>query len=58
MGKLETLSIPGFRCLRCQHTWIPRKYDESGIVRVCPKCKSHYWDRPSVPTPQRPRNGE
>ena len=36
------------RCLRCKegHEWTPRK-DE---VRICPKCKSPYWD---VPRPLR-----
>ena len=27
-------------CKRCGHEWNPRKED----VRVCPKCKSAYWD--------------
>jgi rubrerythrin len=29
------------KCLRCGHAW-PTK----GQPRVCPKCKSPYWDRP------------
>lgn len=29
-------------CKRCGHTWIPRK-DKS--PKVCPKCKSPYWDK-------------
>lgn len=29
-------------CLRCNHKWIPRTND----IRVCPKCRSHYWDKP------------
>jgi len=28
-------------CLRCGHKWIPRKED----VRMCPKCKSPYFDQ-------------
>jgi Zn finger protein HypA/HybF involved in hydrogenase expression len=28
-------------CLKCGHTWIPRKTD----VRLCPRCKTAYWDR-------------
>jgi len=28
-------------CKRCGHKWIPRKVE----VRICPKCKSPYWDR-------------
>lgn len=32
--------LQGFRCERCGHEWIPRK----NKIRVCPKCKSPYWD--------------
>jgi rubrerythrin len=31
-------------CERCGHTWLPRDKDQK--PRVCPKCKSPYWDRP------------
>jgi len=31
-------------CFRCGHKWIPRKED----VRLCPKCKSAYFDRPKT----------
>jgi len=46
----------GYRCERCEHTWVPRgladapdgkrppEPDEE--PRVCPKCKSPYWNRP------------
>jgi len=27
-------------CKRCGHTWIPR----TAITRICPHCKSAYWD--------------
>lgn len=30
-------------CLRCDHKWRPRGKE----VRICPRCKSPYWDRPS-----------
>jgi|GEM_PF-5311554 len=30
-------------CERCEHEWVPR---EGPPPRVCPKCKSPYWDRP------------
>ncbi len=30
------------KCLRCFYKWIPRKED----VRICPKCKSPYFDKP------------
>lgn len=31
-------------CKRCDYTWTPRKED----VRLCPKCKSPYWDRDRI----------
>jgi hypothetical protein len=42
--------VNAFRCLRCGHEWIPRvelsqlegKLKEK--PRLCPKCKSAYWD--------------
>ena len=36
------------KCLRCGHRWLPRgkRRIKDGLieVRVCPKCKSPYWD--------------
>jgi predicted Zn-ribbon and HTH transcriptional regulator len=29
-------------CKRCGHVWIGRK---DTLPRVCPKCKSPYWNR-------------
>ncbi len=40
MGKIK---IEGYFCERCNHKWIPRGNEEP---RVCPKCKSPYWNRP------------
>ena len=37
------LQIPGYRCSRCGHEWIPR-IDQ--YPTLCPKCKSPYWDKP------------
>lgn len=34
------IKIKKLECLRCLHKWAPRKED----VRICPKCKSVYWD--------------
>jgi len=34
----------GYRCERCQHEWIPREFEKE--PRVCPKCKSAYWNQP------------
>ena len=33
----------GYKCERCGHEWVPRKAQEP---KVCPKCKSPYWDVP------------
>lgn len=32
-----------YSCTRCHHEWIPR--DKQNEPRMCPKCKSAYWDR-------------
>lgn len=34
-------AIVSLKCLRCKHTWIPRQRE----VRLCPKCKTPWWDR-------------
>ena len=42
MAKIQ-LTVWGWRCERCGHEWVPRQ--EGGEEpRVCPKCKSAYWD--------------
>lgn len=38
------ITVMGFRCDRCSHEWIPRGGGEE--PRICPKCKSPYWNRP------------
>ena len=38
------ITVMGYRCERCGHEWIPR--DNGKEPRVCPKCKSAWWDRP------------
>lgn len=37
--------LEGYKCERCNHTWIPRETTE-GEPLVCPKCKSPYWNKP------------
>ena len=34
----------GFKCDRCEHEWVPRTLETE--PRVCPKCKSPYWNVP------------
>ena len=39
----DDVKLPVLSCTRCGHTWIPRRPEPP---KVCPKCKSPYWDRP------------
>lgn len=41
---MAKLQVWAWQCERCGHTWVPR--DTETTPRVCPKCKSPYWDRP------------
>ena len=43
MAKVS-ITVTGFRCERCGHEWVPRESDSD--PRVCPKCKSPYWNKP------------
>ena len=36
------VEVDGYRCTRCGHEWLPRKDEKP---RVCPRCKSPFWDR-------------
>jgi uncharacterized OB-fold protein len=38
------IKMPELKCLRCGHIWHPRK----PIVRLCPRCKSAYWDTEKI----------
>jgi predicted Zn-ribbon and HTH transcriptional regulator len=37
------ITLKGFLCERCGHKWAPR---ENEIPKVCPRCKSPYWNTP------------
>jgi predicted Zn-ribbon and HTH transcriptional regulator len=41
---MAKVMFEGYKCERCGHEWVPRAKDET--PKVCPKCKSPYWDRP------------
>ena len=47
MTKIEVFA---FKCLRCNHEWIPRvelsqlKEGVKEEPRICPHCKSAYWN--------------
>jgi predicted Zn-ribbon and HTH transcriptional regulator len=43
MGKVP-ITVMGYKCERCGHEWLPR--DDSQEPKVCPKCKSPYWNSP------------
>ena len=42
MAQIE-IKLKGYRCERCGHEWAPRGLKEP---KVCPKCKSPYWNVP------------
>ena len=33
-------------CERCGHRWLPKYESLKDKPKVCPKCKSPYWDTP------------
>lgn len=42
---MPTITLKGYLCERCGHKWVPKE-DTKGKPKVCPKCKSPYWDTP------------
>ena len=48
---MTKVQIWGFRCERCSHEWVPR--EKTHQPKVCPACKSPYWDRPRRPNAKR-----
>ena len=40
---IKEITVKECKCERCRHKWITRS---NAIPKVCPKCKSPYWDRP------------
>jgi Zn finger protein HypA/HybF involved in hydrogenase expression len=42
---MTLIEIIKITCLRCGHSWIPRKTD----IRLCPRCKTVNWDVPPSP---------
>jgi len=41
-------TIPKRKCLRCGHEWFIRKVE----ARICPKCKSAYWNKEKESKPK------
>jgi len=48
---MKNVNIQQMNCLRCGHIWTPRQAE----VRICPKCKSPYWDRPRKESGKKPK---
>jgi predicted Zn-ribbon and HTH transcriptional regulator len=46
---MPKVKLDGYRCERCEWEWLPR--DKTKDPKVCPKCKSPYWDTPRRNTP-------
>ncbi|KKN58818.1 hypothetical protein LCGC14_0548240 [marine sediment metagenome] len=43
------ITIKKQKCLRCKYEWYPKPKDgKVNRPRVCPKCKSPYWDIPKT----------
>jgi len=40
---MGNIKIEGYLCERCKHEWVSRSEREP---RVCPRCKSPYWNCP------------
>jgi DNA-directed RNA polymerase subunit RPC12/RpoP len=38
------VTIEAFKCLRCEHIWVPRDPTKPPIQ--CPRCRSPFWNRP------------
>jgi len=45
MVTMAVESVQGYRCERCNHTWVPRTMK---LPKTCPKCRSPYWNTPRV----------
>lgn len=41
--------LPRLNCLRCGYVWMPRKETRP---RICPTCKTPYWDRELTQLPR------
>ena len=42
---MAKIKIDAYKCERCGHVWMPRATSKEE-PKVCPKCKSPYWNRP------------
>lgn len=40
------IQVDAWKCERCEHVWVPRSLDMNVEPKVCPKCKTPYWNVP------------
>lgn len=40
----HNVKLIGNKCYRCKHEWLSA--DKNVKPKVCPRCKSPYWDTP------------
>lgn len=40
------VTMSAYQCNRCDHVWVPKLYKSDSRPKVCPKCKSAYWESP------------
>jgi len=47
------MQVWAYKCTRCDHEWVPRgvgaldpKKPPRDLPKVCPSCKSPYWNTP------------
>lgn len=45
MRKRKPRKLPTYTCLRCGHTWVPRR-PERPLRCANVHCRSAYWDKP------------
>jgi DNA-directed RNA polymerase subunit RPC12/RpoP len=43
---MPQITLKGYLCERCGHKWLPKDETMKDKPKVCPKCKSPYWDTP------------
>lgn len=49
---MAKIKLDAFQCERCRHRWVP--FDIASPPRVCPKCKSPYWEKPRKSAARKP----
>lgn len=49
---MARIKADAYKCERCEHVWLPRNTDKE--PRVCPKCKSPYWNTPRKQNTSKP----